>query len=34
MIAGCLDSFLIQIISELTLVSLEMTVQGRKFIIV
>lgn len=34
MIAGCLDSFIIQIISELTIFNLEMAVEGRKLIIV
>ena len=34
MIAGCLDSFIIQIISELTIFNLEMSVEGRKLIIV
>ena len=34
MIAGCLDSFIIQIISELTIFNLEMAVKGRKLIIV
>lgn len=30
MIVGCLDSFIIQIISELTIFNLEMAVEGRK----